>query len=348
MRFNPFEYKEKTSGLPPGSFRENTTKDTTRLEAVHFNAELVKHATYNTSFTELFDDKDQVVFVLSQDGLGLDFLTQLNEKIEVQSLHLENLTAGLGKPTLVDFSSYQYAEVPFYYLEGERLMQSPVRLMFWENKVLVCTNDKTLSFDNIIQRINGKKGVVRTSKADYLFFILVDFLIDNVTSLMNDYNIRINQIEEQKYLSKDDFGNILDIRRQLLRIATDFFTFQTEINKYISLHPSMISKKGLVYFEDLAHHVDAFVIKSEILVNRSESLKDLYVTNISLKSNEIMQILTVLSTVFLPITFLTGLYGMNFEYIPELKYKYSYFILLSICAGLTMILLLYFKRKKWF
>lgn len=347
IKFNPFERKAKHVGLHPGAYEESLVKESISLRMVNYSTDSFEDVTSTTDFKSCLSHDDTITLMISNEGVNEELVQAVNSKIDVGAIHLENLSVGIGKASIKDFDQFAFAELPFFKIGDNRLFQLPIRILFWGSYVLVVSETKEVDFENIIARIVHSKGRVRKMGADYLFFIVIDYLLDQTTTLMNDYNNRISVLEDKEELGQQEFPNLLNLRRQLLRISSDYFSFQNELKKYTSLQPELISKKAWPYFDDLSHHVGAFLMKTDILINRTESIKDLHITNISLKSNSIMQLLTVLSTIFLPITFLTGVYGMNFENIPELKFQYGYYVLLSVCISISIGLLIYFKRKKW-
>ncbi|CAF1315499.1 unnamed protein product [Rotaria magnacalcarata] len=206
-------------------------------------------------------------------------------------------------------------------------------------------------FDQIKHRIRQGKGRIRKCKVDYLFYSLIDVIVDHYMDVLDVLGVKVEDIDDQlmKNLRRDTLETIYDMKRDMLSLRSVIYPLKEII---IKLHKDeetgIIQESTNIYLKDLFDHVvqvnDSIDTYREMLA----SYVDLYMMLNSNGMNEVVKILTIISTIFIPLTFITGLYGMNFQNMPELQFKYGYYIVLSVMALLVIFMLSCFKRKKWF
>ena len=202
-------------------------------------------------------------------------------------------------------------------------------------------------FNWIRERLESNKGIVRKKKADYLLFLLLESIID----IYQDTYLENAELSSDKLLSENikptpEFTSLVEKRKQ------ELFNFKKATlslrDTIIKLEKMEIAGFNVTYFSELKEQTSNLVSNIDFELQELESKINLIFSIQGHRLNEVMKTLTILSVVFIPLTFLAGIYGMNFEYIPELKFKYSYFILLGIMVFISIISIWYFKRKKWF
>lgn len=202
-------------------------------------------------------------------------------------------------------------------------------------------------FNWIRERIENNKGIVRRKKADYLLFLILESIVDNYEdTYQKNAELSASILEAENIKPTPDFTAKVEKRKQ------ELFNFKKATlslkDTIIKLEKIKINDFDIKYFSELKEQTNNLISNIDFELQELESKINLIFSIQGHRLNEVMKTLTILSVIFIPLTFLAGIYGMNFEHIPELKFKYGYFILLGIMVLVTIISVMYFKRKKWF
>ncbi len=202
----------------------------------------------------------------------------------------------------------------------------------------------------IRERIENNIGKVRKKRSDYLFYLLIDAIVDNYFVLIEKLRILLEDMEDNliENPSENSIHKIHHIKKQILSIRKYIVALRESIFNLINEEPKQIYESNYKYLRDVQDHVN-FVFESiETFREDQKSLLDLNMSNMNNRMNQVMKTLTVVASIFIPLTFIAGIYGMNFEYMPELKFRYGYFVVWGIMLALTGLMIWYMKRKKWF
>ena len=215
-------------------------------------------------------------------------------------------------------------------------------ISFQENEIKILTPLK--------ERIRNGKGLVRKRKSDYIFYRLIDIIVDNYFLVIEHLAERIEELEE-KILQDPDVGvheEIYELKRKIGFVKRTISPLRECISNVIKSDGDLVSESTQNYFRDVYDHLINLI---ETVDSQRETINDflnLYMSAMSNKMNEVMKVLTIFASIFIPLTFIAGIYGMNFEIMPELQWKYGYFIAWGGMGIVALLLLIYFKRKKWF
>jgi len=186
--------------------------------------------------------------------------------------------------------------------------------------------------------------------SDYLLYALIDAVVDNYFVIIETLGYKIEDFETEIFsghVNKNINRDIQDLKREILRVRRAIFPLREVINKVEKRENKLIHKKTITYYRDVYDHLVQVSENIDIYREMIWSLMDMYMTTISNKMNEVMKVLTIMASIFIPLTFIAGIYGMNFDNIPELHYEYAYFILWGVLILIFILMLTYFKRKKW-
>ena len=202
-------------------------------------------------------------------------------------------------------------------------------------------------FNWIRERLEGNKGIVRKKNADYLLFLVLESIIDNYQdTYQENAELSSTKLNASHIKPTPEFTSLVENRKQ------ELFNFKKATislkDVIIKLEKTEIEDLETKYFSELKEQTNNLISNIDFELQELESKINLIFSIQGHRLNEVMKTLTILSVIFIPLTFLAGIYGMNFENIPELKFKYSYFILLTVMVIITIISVWYFKRKKWF
>lgn len=205
-------------------------------------------------------------------------------------------------------------------------------------------------FDNIKLRIENHIGIIADKNEDYLLYALIDRIVDNYFLITEDLEEKIQnlEIEISSNPTKKAFENILLQKKELLKIKKSIFPLRELVSKFSDIKVREFIKNDInIYLIDLQDHIIVINENIDFLFNRQNDLIQLYHSTLSNNMNEIMKVLAMISTIFIPLSFLAGVYGMNFQFMPELTWKYGYFIILIIMFIIFAGSILFFKKKKW-
>ncbi len=204
--------------------------------------------------------------------------------------------------------------------------------------------------DPKIERIKQAKGKARVKDADYLFYVLLDAYIDTYYLMFDDIQNRILDLEDE--LLAGVYTNRIEDIHNIQNELTGFRKFLLPLKEAISIlikeESDLIHEENLVYFNDLKDHLNQLVEYYFSYTDMIKSLIDLNNSNINNNINQVMKVLTIIATIFIPLTFIAGIYGMNFENMPELKYEYGYPLIMAVMVVLGVSMFIYMKIKKWF
>lgn len=287
-------------------------------------------------------------------GLGSEtVLKQVGEIFNLHPLLLEDVVNVPQRPKLEDYnnqlliishmvrlkedeSGFDTEQVSF--VLGKRYL-----LSFQEEELQDC-------FEIVRDRIRTSQGRVRKSGADYLTYLLLDTIIDGYFPVVEHYEDRIEALEDAIISNPDrhTMEEIYDVRRELLALRRLIWPMRNVLHLLMRDHHGIVSDEVQIYFRDSYDHVIQILEIIEAYRELAASLMDVYMSTMGNKLNEIMKFLTVISTIFIPLTFIVGVYGMNFENMPELKGEWSYFIVWGIMLAVAGGLIFYFWRKGWF
>ncbi|CAF0953804.1 unnamed protein product [Rotaria sordida] len=220
-----------------------------------------------------------------------------------------------------------------------------------ENILITFQEKSNAIFDRIRHRIRQNKGRIRRSKIDYLFYSLIDTIVDKYMDVLNIVNIEVEAIDHElmKTVSRDTLETVYDLKRDMLNYRRVISPLKEIINRLQKEEETQIIKEStIIYLKDLFDHVVQVTDTIDIYREMLASFIDFYMMLNSNAMNEVVKTLTIISTIFIPLTFIVGVYGMNFHNMPELHWKYGYFVVLSVMVLLTILMLVWFKRKKWF
>ncbi|MEO8933600.1 MAG: magnesium/cobalt transporter CorA [Xanthomarina sp.] len=237
-----------------------------------------------------------------------------------------------------------------YYDENENIKIEQISLVLGSNYVLTFQEMEGDVFDNVRERLRLTNGRIRALGADYLFYALIDAIVDHYYIISETMGNKIEDLEDLLFNGefKDDLSQqVLVLKKEVLKVRRIIFPVREIINRIEKNEHDLIKPNSIQYYRDVYNHVVQLSDSIDIYREMIWSLMDMYMTSISNKMNEVMKVLTIIATIFIPLTFIAGIYGMNFDNMPELHYKYSYFILWGVMLLIFIGMIYYFKKKKW-
>lgn len=312
------------------------------------------------------DDEDYFVNEYSYENLPSDEVHWLNfhriEKKELitqffknqnfDQLVLEDVYARMRRPKLEEYDEYLFFSLRSV-LPPEsntvRLEQEQLSFILGKNYLVSLQEKSSDFFQDVRGRIELKKGTIRDKGADFLLFRLLDATIDNYYKVVEYVNERSRMLEP-KIIDDPDSELLKEIemqKRKLLVMRKIVGPLKDITLSLEKVENNLLSKQNIHYYVDLKDSCLAILDDIDSTISLLDGLTNLYYAVQGQKMNETMKVLTVISAIFIPLTFLAGIYGMNFHNIPELRSPYGYFILLGVMVIITILMIIYFKRKGW-
>jgi magnesium transporter len=355
MSKNRISKYRKKIGLSPGSIIYTGDKETQQLsiESFDYNTEFIDEKAHN-KIEDVFHFKStKSVTWININGLNhVDAIEKIGSHYNLHPLTLEDIVNTSHRPKLDDYDNYVFVVLKMlYYDKDEQVITEQVSFILGDSYVLSFQESEGDVFNTVRERIRFAKGRIRTLGADYLLYALIDAVTDHYFIVIETMSNKIEDLEDNLFngFSQEEISQqIQNLKREVLKVRRAIFPLREIISKIEKNENNFIKDKTIHYFRDIYDHVIQISENIEIYRDMIWGLMDMYMTTISNKMNEVMKVLTIISTIFIPLTFMAGIYGMNFDNIPELHFKYGYFILWGLMIVLFLSMLYYFKKKKWF
>ncbi|MEL6253198.1 MAG: magnesium/cobalt transporter CorA [Bacteroidota bacterium] len=343
------------TGLAPGTLTYVGEKriQPSKLSIFSFNEqELSENSKAN--FDDLSSEaENSKVSWINVDGIHeLDFVKKVGEIFRLHPLILEDIVNTTQRPKLEEYENGLYVVLKMISYEASEQEIDTEQISLFLGKGFVLTfQEKTADvLEPIRNRLRRSLGRLRKNKEDYLFYAILDVIIRNYFVVLEGIEDQINELEDWIYedVSKEVIADIQSLKKALIFLRKSVLPLRELVNRVErNLENNFIQKKTLLFFRDLqdqiSHSMDLIDTYRDILNN----LHDLHISLNGHKMNQVMKVLTVVSTIFIPLTFIAGVYGMNFQNMPELTWENGYFFVLGIMAALAISLVFVFKKRSW-
>lgn len=281
----------------------------------------------------------------------IESLDNLCEYFNFHPLIKRDILERNSRPKIDDYDDYIFTSInSVKFNRQERTFDTiKISIILGLNYVITYSNNSPEIFEAVKKRMEKYSSHLQRHGADYLYYFILDTLMDSYFAVLEEFSDRVDRLEDATLINptKDSLHALQHMRRQILSLNKSFWPLR-EILSYLERgDATLISDPIKTYMRGLYEHIIQVIDTTESLRDLLSGVMDIYLSSVSNKMNEIMKVLTIISTIFIPITFITGLYGMNFVYMPELKFTYSYPIVLGIMVVIVFAMLYYFKKKKW-
>ncbi len=345
---------KRAKNYSPGTVNYTGKKTTTvtELDIIDYSKEHYNRFETN-DIHEAFNYEDSTnITWINVNGLSnTDDIITLGTHFELHPLIQEDIVSTYQRPKIDEYEDYLFIVFKMLHYDDEKLTNEHISMVVGKDYVLTFQEAEGDVFGDLRERLEHGKGRIRTVGSDYLMFAILDAVVDNYFTVMEFLSNKVELLEDKLFDKKEDpdiAEEIQGLKKDILRIRKAVVPLREVVNRLEKIESPLIEERTNKYIRDLYDHIIQVNESVEIYREMIWSLMDMYMTTISNKMNEVMKVLTIMSTIFIPLTFLAGIYGMNFEYMPELHYKNSYFLLLGIMVLVVFGMIYYFKKKKWF
>ncbi|MDE5421067.1 magnesium/cobalt transporter CorA [Ancylomarina sp. DW003] len=323
------------------------------VQVVKYNASDFSFKEYKNNLNELAfetDNEDCVTWV-NLKGIDVKALENIGAQFKVHNLVLEDILNTYLRPKFEVFEDYCFLSLKMALTENDILSYGsiPVHFVLGKNFILSFIDSEEPIFDSAIFRLKNQTRKIRSRGADYLLFALTDLVVDCYFELVETGNDTLESLDEYvaENASVDIPASIRDYRRVLLRARRSILPLKEVYGEIIAGDLDLIDKENIKYFRDTEDHVLFVIDQLDFLRDNLSAINDSYQSIQDNQLNKIMKLLTLVATIFIPLTFLAGIYGMNFSNMPELNHQYGYFYLLTVMLILAIGMTVWFKKKKW-
>jgi magnesium transporter len=346
--------RSRKAGLPPGTLIHIGEKKTEEIKITIMDYDESQFQEKEAkSFDECFPYKGRpTVTWINVDGIHqVETLEKLGECFELHPLTLEDILNTDQRPKIEDFGDYMYIVLKMFSYDdrNNEIITEQISLILGQNFVLSFQENIGDVFNQIRERIRSGKGNIRKMGADYLVYTLLDAIVDNYFIILENIGEQIEFIEERLISNpaSDTLNTIHKLKREMLFLRKSVWPLREVISGMERGESSLIKGTTKIFLRDVYDHNIQIIDTIETLRDMLSGMLDIYLTSISNRLNAVMKVLTIIATIFMPLTFLAGIYGMNFKYMPELEWKWGYPLILLVMFTIGISMLFYFKRKKW-
>lgn len=277
-------------------------------------------------------------------------IKEIANKIGLNSLNLQDLLNTHERPKIEENENYIFFTTKSISSDVEKEFSSEQITFVLGNNFIVSFQEKPASlYEHIRLRIRNNLGIVRKKRADYLLFLLLDAIIDNYYVAMDKIADKIAKLEEKVLNNPEDnfLIQVEKVKNEVNFIKSQVQPLKDSVIRLDKVNPKFIDSNNTPYFSDLKDSTLSLLDYLEQSKNSLNGITNIYLSTLSNKMNSTMKLLTVISTIFIPLTFIVGVYGMNFDYMPELKYHYGYPIAMITMLLISVGMAIYFKKKKF-
>jgi magnesium transporter len=356
ISLNKFTRKrvEKT-GLPPGTpvFVGDQKTEDAKISVLDYDETQFQEREIK-EVEECFPFKETpTVTWINVDGVhDVGLIQKLGEHFDMHPLIIEDIVNTQQRPKMEESEKYIYIVLKMLYLDSEKgeTQVEQVSIVFGKNFVISFQEKQGDIFESIRTRIRNGKGRIRKMGTDFLAYALIDAVVDHYFIILEKDGEKIEELEDQVVADPEPktLQQIHRLKREMIFLRRSVWPLRELVNSLERGESPMIHKTTRIYLRDVYDHTIQVIDTLETYRDMLSGMHDTYLSSISNRMNEVMKVLTIIATIFIPITFIAGVYGMNFEFMPELKWRWAYFGVWGIILFIVLGMVFFFKRKKWF
>jgi len=349
-----FKYASEKKGLGPGALVHvgNIHHSDTRMTLVDYSA-----AHYEERPLDALEDimpyrlKDSVTWVIIEGLTDSSIVESIGEHFNIHALVLEDILNTHQRPKMEDHDEYLFVVLKSLMSEegGFVVMNEQVSLLVLENFIFTFKEKADDLLVPVLRRLENSRGRLRSAGSDYLMYAVLDTIVDLNFDIMDELEETLVSLEDEIFANPTPLllEKIHEIKLEVIRMRRHISPIRDLTAGLLRSESELIDPNTQIYLRDVHDHVLRIMESIETHRDILSSLLEIYLSSISSKLNEVMKVLTVFSSVFIPLTFITGIYGMNFEDMPELKWSWGYPAIWVVFIATSTTLFLYFKRKGW-
>ncbi|MDN5338806.1 MAG: magnesium transporter [Thermotogaceae bacterium] len=340
-------------GLPPGTlvYTGDETKDF-EITVIDYDSNGYREfEVKNVEECFPFRDYPTVTWINVVGLHRVDIVEKIGQHYDLHPLVLEDILNVHQRPKVEYFENYIFVVLKMltYNEESHYIESEQVSIILGKNFIFTFQERKGDVFEPVRDRIRNNKGIIKKNGADYLLYALIDIIVDNYFVILEKLGDGVEDLEDKVILdpSPEIVQVIHRLKRNLIELRKTIWPLREILNTLHKENSPLMEEKTSIYLRDVYDHTIHIIDTVETLRDMASGLLDVYLSSLSNRMNEIMKVLTIISTIFIPLTFIAGIYGMNFKYMPELEWKFGYPLVLLVMLSIGIGMRIYFKKKKW-
>lgn len=343
------------SGLPAGTLIHVGEKHDSqcKISVTQYNAGTLKRHEI-ASIAELQQLKNaELITWVNVDGLSdIHVVESIGLELNIHPLVLEDILSTHQRPKLEEYDDFLYLVIKGISLNQDKkfcLQYEQISILLLANYVITFKEKTDDTFDPIYNHLQNRNGRLRQYGSDYLAYVILDTIVDEYFVVEDSLDDVLDPLEDNILFNsnKEMLQTVQQIRRGLISMKRNISPLRELLATIQRIDTPLLQVRTLRYYGDVYDHVLRVTDALESYRERISAMHDIYLSSISNKLNETMKILTIFASIFIPLTFIAGIYGMNFEYMPELKWRWAYPAVWVVFIAISVGLLVYFRKKKW-
>lgn len=344
--------KGRIIGNPPGTLMGSVEKGHTRIHVMEYDTNSCEEVDLTTVEDILAIDNPSKVRWINIDAPDETILRNLGSGFDIHPLVLEDIMNKGQRPKIEDYDAYLFFVIKMVYQDKavEDIYAEQVGMILKNNTVITFQEKTGDVFDVVRKRLRQGGGRICQMGADYLSYALLDAIVDHYFIILENLGERIDILENNlwKEVNNRMPMEIHRLKTEVIFLKKQIWPLREILGGFQRMDSSLIQSSTALYLRDTYDHMIQINETIEAFREVISGLHDIYLSNVNNRMNEIMKVLTIFAAIFIPLTFIAGIYGMNFEHMPELKWPYGYFMIVGLMASIGIGMLLYFKKQKWF
>ncbi|HEY6162977.1 MAG TPA: magnesium/cobalt transporter CorA [Bacteroidia bacterium] len=343
----------KAIGLPPGTvvYEGEEHKENVKITLIEYNEQEVIEKDFTDFENCMRHMRPDMVKWINVDGIHKpEVVEKIGTVFNIHPLTLEDIVNTEQRPKFEDYDNYVVSILKMLYYDTE-LHAEQLSIVLLGNNTVVSFQEVHGgdAFDLIRTRIRQGKGRIRKLEADYLSYCLLDAVVDTYFTILEKVGDRIELLEEELVSNptRETMTQLHHMKREMIFLRKAVWPLRELISNKERCETKLIKPSTDIFLRDLYDHTVRVIDTVETYRDLLSGMMDIYLSSVSNRMNEVMKVLTIITTIFVPVTFIAGVYGMNFDNMPELHSKWGYWITWSVMISIIVSLIFYFKRKKW-
>jgi magnesium transporter len=345
--------QSRKAGLPPGTLVHigEVRSGGAAIDVTIYSPDGVKEFRPEGFDQCLLPSPESVTWVNLEGLQDVDLIRRFGECYKLHPLVLEDIVNTTQRPKIDDYGDYIFIVARMISFNQEQGIESEQVSMIVGPNYLLSFQEGTAgdAFEPVRERIRSGRGRIRTLGADYLAYGLIDAIVDNYFTVLEGMGEIVEDLEEElaKGPTQLILRKIIALKREIIFMRKGVWPLREVTAALERGESSLICDTSRIFFRDTYDHTIQVIDGVETFRDLLSGMLDLYMSSMSNRTNEIMKFLTVVGTIFLPLTFIVGVYGMNFKYIPELEWRYGYFIIWGAMLAIAAAMVMFFRKKRW-
>jgi len=347
-----FQKKSSKSGLPPGTpvyIGERKPKET-RITVIQYDAEnLLEKEVKTVEECLQYKENSKVTWFKIVGLKQIQLVEQFGERFKLHPLVVEDILNTTQRSKIEDYGDYLFIVVKNADFTEEEIESNQISIILGPNFVISFQEQQEAIFQSILERIRNSRGLIRRMKNDFLAYAIMDAVIDNYFVVIEKISDQIEILEDELVSNptQDTLQQIHHLKQNLIILRKSIWPFREVISRMERGRYALIDEKLLIYIRDIYDHSIQVMETVETYRDMLSGMLDIYLSSISNRMNEVMKVLTIIATIFIPLTLIVGIYGMNFRFMPELDIPWAYPIVWLTMLIIGGVMIFFFRRKRW-